>query len=1071
MSTAILTQGIKIFLKSKYVENKSIGLLDNATTATSDIRLIEQETAGTSELYMHGVLAAEGIGERSWSSDLSRGGAVATIESVSVEWDNTAQYFKSLQNLSIAIHGCKAHIVEFSKNVATGVVTETVVYRGIAKVTQWNETDYRVEVESDDRDANVSTQIDATTYPDASDDIVGNAIPVTFGTIDKAMLTRTADKITKYTGSEIKSTIFDPTDAMVFPVYSSSGTPALSYYLMLGNQVGAGVPTTLNLAGKYLYVVQGGSVGPSGDDYTGEYRKIASYMTTSNRVLVALEAPFPKTLSESTTALGDNQAWVSIVDLPKAYDLDVWKCKNFLDDAGAPTSTSLKVYSFSYTKTVEMGLVSAAADISNKTYVVREYANKFTLLPNASFTPNANKNKLTVESIRFVDNDPDNIDYFTVLPVVNPMVNTAVDLAVWDIDGSSDHHNYKLDHRGNGLYYTNTSSPTIQAIIKNYFDNSIVSQTGNVTDLVDFDGSTGMQFKIITPSTPSHLYGYPNCCFSLLFDFPELPDGFEWDDAYIIIKGDTSLLATGTGAEMSANFWGGSNCKFMYRKFIGYATQCVAESYTSKLDHAYNINDLPSFYASNTGYSNNENFYCDNASTNPLPLNVMGIAQLNMNLTGLDKYNSIYQGCVNIHNIWNINYVARESATWIVNVQELAICFRKKNSIKKNVFSYASGRVRDAAWRAGKVATDLLESPGDVIEHLCRLENWQDETSTVYNWGKAYCAEALIKTSGAGSFDDSELAGTNALAIARQITDYDSAWVNNLKQSICQQFGLGQYRNATGYECLAYIVDKAASTPTDTITLADIPDGMEPGEVQEPRAEDVYCYNLQFKYNYNYGSQKYDGLVTITNTQAASYDPAYVTGYTGGLKEALWTYAHLLFLKYGNVKQPPTEMTELSWVRNEALAGWIAFYVLRWQGKRRIQVPVVYSKVKTWDIFKHILLNLPHQTDGVDFECVIEKIKHDPHKNISILDLVMYDSAEYSFSSTSSDSSSSGSTSSSSASVSKSWSSGSLSSVSSDSSISSSNSSDSSASSDSSDSSSSMSSVSSLSSGSSISIP
>ena len=131
-----------------------------------------------------------------------RGGAVANIEAVDIRWDNTAQYFRTLQNLSITICGCKAHIVEFSKSVSTGVVTETIVYRGIAKVTQWNETDYTVIVESDDRDANISTLINATNYPDASDDIINNPVPVTFGTVDKALLTRTADKITKYTGIE-----------------------------------------------------------------------------------------------------------------------------------------------------------------------------------------------------------------------------------------------------------------------------------------------------------------------------------------------------------------------------------------------------------------------------------------------------------------------------------------------------------------------------------------------------------------------------------------------------------------------------------------------------------------------------------------------------------------------------------------------------------------------------------------------------------------------------------------------------------------------------------------------------
>jgi hypothetical protein len=995
MSTGNLTQGIKIFLKAKYVENKSIGLLDNATTATSDIRLIEQEMAGTSELYMHGVLSVEGIGERAWSSDLTRGGAVATIESVSVEWDNTAQFFKTIQNLNITIHGCKAHIIEFSKNVSTGVVTETIVYRGIAKVTQWNEIDYSVVVESDDRDANISTLIDSTNYPDATDDLIGNPIPVTFGTIDKALLTRTADRITKYAGAAIKATIYNPTDAIVFPVLVAGVAPTLQYQIKLGNGwCGGGM--AMSVVGKYLYVVEGGSADD--DNYAGEYRKIESSSTSATVLTVNLEAPFPKTLVADVNARGTNQAWVSIVDLPKQYDLDVWKCKDFLDSTGAATSTLLDVYGYSDTKTIELGVVDALGDLNNKKYIVREYAEKFTLLPNTSFTPNANKNRLTVESIRFVDNDPDNIDYYTILPVENTALNAISTLTDWDTSISSDF--YKFKKGGNGFYYDPKSGTPSEPHVADFINESTISQTGSIANLTDLDGDTSLLLSMVAPYKP---IGTFRACWSLLFDYPSLPDGYEWDNAYFILKCQNLLVWTDTLLP-ATQIWTDSYLRVLNRKFVGYAKQQSDDTYWKKLNHYYTMNNLPSFYAANTGYSNDTNFYCDNPVSDPLNNNTYGITNMVLSLNSLDVYNSNYRACVNFYNEWNITSTFEVTFTWKIYIHELAVCFRKKNNIKKNVFSYTSGRVRDSLWRAGKAATDLLESPGDVIEHCCRLENWQDETATAYNWGKAYCAEALIKTSGAGSFDDTELAFTNTFQIARQILDYDTAWVGAIKQSICQQFGLGQYRNAEGYECLSYIIDKNSVTPTDTITLADIPEGMEPGEVQEPRAEDVYCYNLQFKYNYNYGSGKYDGLISINNTQAAVYDPAYVTGYNGGLKEALWDCSHQQFIKYGNVKEPPAEMVELSWVRSETLAGWLALYVLAWQGKRRIQVPVVYSKVKTWDIFKHILINFPHQTDGNNFECVIEKIKHDAHKNISILDLVVYGSTEYSFSSSSSSS-------------------------------------------------------------------
>ncbi len=81
------------------------------------------------------------------------------------------------------------------------------------------------------------------------------------------------------------------------------------------------------------------------------------------------------------------------------------------------------------------------------------------------------------------------------------------------------------------------------------------------------------------------------------------------------------------------------------------------------------------------------------------------------------------------------------------------------------------------------------------------------------------------------------------------------------------------------------------------------------------------------------------------------------------------------------VTPPPSELTEGVWFRSYSDALWFLYNWLLWQGKRRTSFTVSYDKGREWYLWMHVDLTLPHQTNNVARECVVEELTIDKNRN------------------------------------------------------------------------------------------
>jgi hypothetical protein len=351
-------------------------------------------------------------------------------------------------------------------------------------------------------------------------------------------------------------------------------------------------------------------------------------------------------------------------------------------------------------------------------------------------------------------------------------------------------------------------------------------------------------------------------------------------------------------------------------------------------------------------------------------------------------------------------YLSTASATQYVDfgLYECALILKKSVSIKDRIYTGIRGRTYNDTWGSRKTAANLIETPVDIIEHCARLQNWS-EISDNKKYGKEYSPNALIKTSGAGSYDDSTLdavGGTDVslwrpkdLACAGQIMQGNDGYTDDLMRHFARLSWCALRQDFDGYECIHYMPDTTA--PTEAITLTKIVGKI--GNIIEPQTSDIFCCPY-IRYNYNYGSGKYDGLIQILNTNDPN-STGYLTTYTPGATDTgnleagkvdgrvIWEQCAWLFSKYKQIETPPSELTDLPFVREYTTALWYLYQWVMWQGKRAITLDVPYSVGKTYYCGMRATLSLPHQTNSKALNCMVTGVRRDKANGIVGLTMLL----------------------------------------------------------------------------------
>ena len=287
-----------------------------------------------------------------------------------------------------------------------------------------------------------------------------------------------------------------------------------------------------------------------------------------------------------------------------------------------------------------------------------------------------------------------------------------------------------------------------------------------------------------------------------------------------------------------------------------------------------------------------------------------------------------------------------------------------------------------------KTRRNLIERPVDVLEHVKRLQNFSNAESP--NMGRVYDPNALICTSGPGSFDSTPFQLSGAVVplvpgdinVSRQLTG--EVWTDAVSSELCSSFFLLNYQNNLGEECVSYLFDD--SETVEEITFNDIIGSV--GKMIEPALADIFC-EPYVNYAYDQGSKKYLKQLKITNIGASEWAPEHTVGYNGTDGEETWSLCRQLWLRTRQIEPMPDSLSNRPWIRAYEDAVWYLRKLSEWMGKRRIDFTVSYAKGAEWTIGKKIRLRLLHHTADTSVVCLIEEIRKNKQQAITKIQVVL----------------------------------------------------------------------------------
>jgi len=928
---------------------------------------IQNDISGLSGNWKSGMLVKDGIKKWTRGIDLKRGGNTAQSYSSGCSIKNTSLFWYTIEDLEIFINGLRSEIYEFQDT------TPTRVYSGKCEKPTWDTTKYNINFKGfhASRITNITKKINIPDYPEASGDLLDKPIPATYGEIRPVFdendnvayngyvkFVRTADKIETFEIGDVNTVgdyelRGDPTPLQTFPVVGNDGeSPSKVYKMKIGL---TGVQwylggTTLLTSGSYpldffedyyIHVVEG--------EQDDKYRKISdAYVDIDDDptlIVATVNDYFERNLAGNSLATAEDNSWVTLDDINRDYQVDTWPCKGYISNIGVTLSSNAELYAYDSSRSSKFDVSGEEETIKTN---VDETPLQFLRLPEYAYedSGNGDNNILNID-VKLFDGTPDQMNSFLILPVENPTLSIEANSlfwAKWGIGAAS------YVKKSDGLYGDPFASYTITPV-------------GNLSSTIDKEYNTSYQTTVASSDT---------WAFAILCNLPSFPKNFQFDNMYFGLRVISNI--TRTPGIPSVYY------DVKWRRFIGTSDTVLshgAAPVSPGVSTVENIADqhyLTNPNTSNLGLYSNGQFI---VSVN----DIRYYGYYNSTFLGIDNeklYNSIQELLVSFRPGGN-------NETHIYNIYELAVIFRKSISIKKALYSPFLGRIFNDTWETRKTSTDLIESPKDLLEHLDRLQYYDDSPPPANGWGLGYAIGAKIKTGATanGSFDntdDGNLIVLSGYKAANQPQKFEECYTDKLKKSLCRNFHLASWVDKNGYECVKRIVN-AETSPSDTVTLSDIIDRKRISvDVRPPM--DIYPEPF-IRYRKNFANGEYESIIRIINVDQESYQAGYVEGIEDSTEaEVLWGKCQTLFKKTKNLNKPPSDLTDSQWFNGtdayerakEYLENWI-----NWMYNPTCKINVHYNKAGQWEEAHRFILQLPHQTNNVQIECILTKITIDPN--------------------------------------------------------------------------------------------
>ena len=1018
--------------------------------------------------WASGIIAKKGIGPLMEKAALARGGAAVAFDGTTITVVDTNQMLLRLNELGIKLPGLICEVWEFVGTEANSAAVEAKKLATFSiEDPSWSETILSIPVKNNvfKRRAQMGTVINndpiSGNYPLAADDKNGQIVPISFGEFRpragtgpniyaKFMRVAEWDTVNTIQDSNWKvlaglntndisprldanSSYCDPQGADIFPVVgiTTLTTPNLIYKIKFGttshgfNPPGPGGTfhgtTYANgfFAGKYVKVISASQSDPQKS--IGKMRKISSSSAVEsgdNTVVdITLETYFEADIYQrssggpSNTWLDDNpQTWIAIIDIPFSYVADASPCLGFEDQDGNALTQGASVFVFnSGVKQIQQPPAAANQEIDltgGAETVTLQPVNPtpqgFLQIPPYGFQigplpGQANLGNGFVFDLKQFRDDPSRVLSFDIFPCLNLQKYLASDLAVFSRGTAQQ----KLT--GDCLYSgTIFNTPAGGCTLSNPANAS--NRDGASYAVCNYS----LYDSVTNPAIDTWC--------ALDFDLPLSRLLHEYDAYYIGIN-MSSFLDWLNATTSSRHFF------LAWRRFMGVAqyanatTLANGDGYVDGKEGSgdttwKNINTLPDFYyQSNAPATNNQFFYVQFLS---------GSLMNGYQLYALDGFKTVdnLKSISKMSILKDVISSVGGAYTQQIRFNKLALICELSSDISQALYSIFSGRIFNDTWGSRKTATTLMTNPIDIFEHVCRSQNWA-EVGDLVVYGKQYCQNAKIKTSGAGSFDDSSLAAIKALSPVFQITEEKKGWTDSIKSDLCKRYFLISRQDEQGFECVHYIDPQLSdsSTPDTMVTFKDMLGQV--GDTTEPKTEDVFVEPF-VNYSYNPGTNQYDcqlrvlnssdsewiGTGTLASPQFAAgsgWQPVYTPGFQGTDGEAIWNSCNALWTRFRTLITPPSDMTDCKEVvlYSDALkfiTDWVA-----WMPLRRTSFTVPYVLVpadgsgtpgagvpaRDWYVGKKILFNNPHKTNGWSIKVLVEGIEKNKNSNSIKVDIVL----------------------------------------------------------------------------------
>jgi hypothetical protein len=926
MSSNTIIQAVEIKLGAEYTEDATLGLYTVA--GTSYLRWSEAALTGVAESWADKIILKNGIGDIAATSDLSRGGNVAEYSGLNVIVANAESLMQSLKDLGINLIGLSATITEFVGIIGNSdSVSRTIFFTGIVENISWGDTDLTIALKNSlyKRETNLSrTNADGITTPV----IFGNHYPPATKVIDGvAVASDTINNLAKfvrtidtYDDKTYTNEYFTGTFPLI-KIFPITTIGTTEYFIETNGNV---TLTATTPEDTYVLII-------NGTDAKGQIRQVMEFTPSGspdNHIAFSIKDVFLKELSAIND---DTRTWVQFIKIGRNYNIDSWPCKNFLRAEDGSITLIPELYSYD------------------------SAMNKFARIADFGFTiKDSNNNALDIDGSQYTD-DIDSVDSFIAYPIKSLSLETDEDLFNWD----GFHTELKI---ADGVY---SATAGIECTA-NSFINSERAYDKISTNYADHTSEVDLH-QIFNEWI--HFYR---------FELPTIPFNAAYNKFYLGIK-----LGVNYASDYGTHL---TSVDIFFRRFAYTKTTDNLALHRVTTNGGTIIDDIPDAYYSDSVSTNNLNYYKEH------PLNgVNSYEQLTgytffelTGITSIEEYSTLILGGLYLHRSALLMEASPPVAFQTKIYEMCIICKLDKQSIKKEIFSPLGGRIYDDTWGSRKTQTNQIDAIGDIIEHCNRLKNWTEIPGhTVVNWGHAYSPDALIKTSGSGSFDSANLNYLTNQKAAIEIIEESQATTTAIIKKLCDSFGLCSYIDENGYECVETL---ELINPSETITLTDQIGAI--GDVDEPEIQNIFCEPV-VNYLYNLGSEKFDAVLKVTNIDAASWLAAYTPGYTLADGEIVWNLCKALYTKYRQVETCPSEFSDQNCIADYATAVLYVKRKIAWMDKQRLPtITVAYSKGKNYNIYKHIKVQLPMHTDNESKECIIENITKSKNNGTVSIDFV-----------------------------------------------------------------------------------